>query len=253
MGLAARVIPTLLVRGDQLVKGKRFDSWRSVGHPEQAVKVHAQRGVDELILLDIGATPEGRGPNFKLIEKLTRHCFTPITVGGGVRSVEDVRDLLNAGADKVAVGMAFVDLPEMKKISETFGKQALVASIDFSRSSFADGEIVFGGRIRTAGGTPIPFWADVCAKFAGEILLTSIDREGTMDGYDWDMIRQVAQEVDVPVIAHGGCGTYEHMRYAFECGASAAAAGALFAFTDATPRLAAEYLAEKGVEVRLAS
>src|SRR4051812_33443580 len=103
MGLATRVIPTLLARGDQLVKGKRFDSWRSVGHVLQAARVHAQRGVDELILLDIAATPEGRGPNFALVEKVAEAQFTPLTVGGGVRSVQDVRDLLSAGADKVAI------------------------------------------------------------------------------------------------------------------------------------------------------
>lgn len=225
MSLAVRIIPTLLYRGDQLVKGKQFNAWRSVGHIEQAVRVMASRGVDEMVLLDIGATPEGRGPDFERVKRLTSYAFTPVTVGGGVRSVDDVRDLLAAGADKVAIKSAYEIIPQCVK---RFGSQAIVQAID----------IEWG----------VPF---ARATMAGEILLTSIDREGTMQGYDLDLIRAVSQAVDIPVIAHGGCSGPEDMLAAIKAGASAVAAGALFQFTDWTPRSCAEWLAENGVEVRI--
>lgn len=247
MGLATRVIPSLLFRGDVLVKGKRFDSWRSVGHVLQAARVHAARGVDELIVLDIGATPEGRGPNLALVEKITDASFTPVTVGGGVRSVDDVRDLLRVGADKVAMGTTAIAAPMLlQECAMKFGSQAIAVSIDCRKS------IPFTrcGADRVWS-SPVHVALYLEKHGAGEILLTSIDREGTMNGYDLELIREVAAAVDIPVIAHGGCGTYQHMHDAIEAGASAVAAGAMFQFTDATPRGASAYLATKGVEVRL--
>jgi cyclase len=242
MGLATRIIPTLLARGDVLVKGVKFDSWRSVGHVLQAARVHARRGVDELILLDIGATPEGRGPNFALVEKVAEAQFTPLTVGGGVRSVQDVRDLLNAGADKVAICTnAASVIPEA---SAKFGRQAIVACIDYIGSGL---EATVRGSDRTAYDH-----ADDCDDWgAGEILLTSVDREGTLEGYDLELVSRLRYICTCPLIVHGGCGTYEHMREALEAGASAVAAGAMFQFSDATPRGAAQYLSRQGVEVRL--
>lgn len=252
MSLAVRIIPTLLYRGHTLVKGKQFQSWRSVGHVQQAVSIHASRGVDELICLDIGATPAGRGPDFELVKTLCEQSFTPITVGGGVRSVADVRRLLECGSDKVAIGTAFCDLPKMKIISETFGAQALVSSIDVSRRIHHGGEVCFEcGTTSTSGGMNQVQWAMICGKFAGEILLTSIDREGTMEGYDLDLIRAVSEAVSIPVIAHGGCSGPDDMIAAIKAGASAVAAGALFQFTDHTPKSCAEYLAAHGVETRI--
>lgn len=233
MMLAVRIIPTLLYRGATLVKGRQFRSWRSVGHVQQAARIHAMRGVDELCCLDIGATPEGRGPDFDLVEKLTDGNFCPVTVGGGVRTVEDVKLLLRAGADKVCIKSAYWSIPEFAR---AFGSQAIVAAVDYI-DSYRDVGIRNAMAMEQGG--------------AGEILLTSIDREGTMEGYDLDTIKAVSEAVSIPVIAHGGCGTYAHMLEAIQAGASAVAAGAMFQFSDNTPKGAAEYLAAKGIEVRL--
>ncbi len=237
MGLAVRIIPTLLKRGDALVKGERFNGWRSVGHVQQAAQIHQARGVDELIVLDIGATPEGRGPDFAAVRRLTERCFMPITVGGGVRNVDDVQGLLNAGADKVAMKHGWLKRPDLLTLcADRFGAQAIVAAVDWETSPL-DSVIALCWVAQELG--------------AGEILLTSIAREGTMAGYDIDVIRDVCSHVDVPVIAHGGCSGYEDMLAAIRAGASAVAAGALFQFTDCTPRGAAEYLHAQGIEVRL--
>lgn len=246
MALAVRIIPTLLYRGTTLVKGRQFRSWRSVGHVQQAARIHAMRGVDELCCLDIGATPDGRGPDFSLVEKLTEGNFTPITVGGGVRTVEDVKLLLRAGADKVSICSHAFHSNIVREASSAFGRQAIVGVIDYSR-----------GRVWSSCGhqewpmNPVSFARMIEDDGAGELILTSIAREGTMEGYDLDMIKAVSEAVSIPVIAHGGCGTYAHMLEAIKAGASAVAAGAMFQFSDNTPRGAAEYLAAKGIEVRL--
>lgn len=244
MGLATRVIPVLLQRGHTLVKGQQFNSWRSVGHAMQAVRIYQARGVDELIYLDIGATPEGRGPNFDLVAQLTAECFMPLTVGGGVRTIDDVRNLLAAGADKVTICTGGPLL--ISQCAPYFGSQAIVGAIDVKDGYAA---VRCGSRTTLQ---PAVAWARSCQDHgAGEILLTCIDREGTMSGYDLDLIHAVSQAVSIPVIANGGCSGYEDMYNAIQAGASAVAAGALFHFTDCTPKGAAEYLAKRGVEVRL--
>ncbi len=247
MSLAYRIIPTLLVRGRELVKGKAFDSWRSVGLAMQSARIHGFRGVDELMILDITATLENRGPDLDLIEELTRQCFIPLSVGGGVRSVDDAYALLRAGADKVVVCTGMNEVPDLiQTLSSTFGSQAIVVSID-----------VKGGRFHTRCGrhdTQIDaLMAAECAEScgAGEILLSSIMLDGTLNGYDLFTLRKVASILQIPVIASGGCGKYEHMRQAIKAGASAVAAGAMFQFTDATPRGAALFLDEEVIEVRL--
>lgn len=246
--LAHRIIPTVLVRGQQLVKGKQFHSWRSVGVAEQAARIYAARSCDELILLDIAATPEGRGPDLKMIEKWTEGHFTPITVGGGIRSVDDVRDVLRIGADKVAICSEALNNSELvQDCASKFGSQAVVVSIDVSSFGYVCGNGGNDSRVIE----PI-YWAQKMEQLgAGEILLTSIDREGMMNGYDLGLIHEVSKAVNIPVIAHGGCGTYEHMREAIQYGADAVAAGSMFQFTDQTPQGAAKYLAAAGIEVRL--
>lgn len=251
--LATRIIPTLLHRGDVLIKGKRFNAWRSVGHVQQAARIHASRGVDELVILDIGATPQGRGPDLALVEKLTDRNFTPIAVGGGITTVEQVQQLLRAGADKVVIGTAFHnDWEAVRGIATCVGSQAITVALDAMYIKHID-----DWRVRKNCGAEYAKVHVVDAAIAaenagaGEILLTCIDREGMMEGYDLPMIEAVSKAVNIPVIAHGGCGSYEHMHQAIQAGASAVAAGALFQFTDCTPRGAAEYLHEKGVEVRL--
>lgn len=245
--LAKRIIPALLVRGRTLVKGERYDSWRSIGHALQGAKVHARRGVDELMILDIAATAEGRGPDLDMVRELSEGCFIPITVGGGVRSLADIDALLRAGADKVCIGTAAWEVAGLvAQAAQHFGRQAVVVSVDTK-----------AGRLHWRNGTvgcdTLPFYAARCAVQcgAGEILLSSVDRDGTMAGYDLGLIREVAQAVDVPVIASGGCSGYEDMLAAFQAGADACAAGALFAFTDSTPRGAAQFLKSHNVEVRL--
>lgn len=238
--LATRVIPVLLKRGSALVKGERFNSWRSVGHVLQAAKVHAARHVDELLILDIGATPEGRSPDFAAIKELTRECFCPLTVGGGVRTIDDARKLLAAGADKIAIGAASKDSSIVRKLSATFGKQAIVVIVDYDSCGNA------AARARVISQCiEQQYWG------AGEILLQAIDRDGTMQGYDLGLIRSVSDAVNVPVIACGGCSGPEDMLSAIKAGASACAAGALFAFTEHTPKSCSEYLAAHGVETRI--
>ena len=251
MSLAKRIIPTLLCRGRQLVKGSRFNSWRSVGHAAQAVRIHQARGVDELVLLDIAATAEGRGPDLQLVEELTDACYMPIAVGGGIRTVQHIRDLLKAGADKVVIGSAAIEDPYLlKDAAQAVGRQALVVSIDYRTDRI--GRVVYGRNgTKLTQFDPI-WWAIKCqGRGAGEILLTSIDREGTLEGYDIEAINWVSKAVDIPVIAHGGAGSYEHMWAAITAGADAVAAGAMFQFEDATPKGAAQYLLELGITTRV--
>lgn len=246
MGLAVRVIPTLLCRGEQLVKGQRFQSWRSVGHALQAARIHNARGVDELILLDIAATPEGRGPNLDLVRKLADECFIPLTVGGGVRTVDDVRDLLNAGADKVAICSGAFHSTLVRDATDKFGSQAIVGVVDYKGfTAYAK----CGTEAKTVGPEAWSEW--LAFSGAGEIMLTNIECEGTQEGYDLHTIEKVAQDVSVPVIAHGGCSGYNDMVRAVRAGASAVAAGALFQFTDATPKGASKFLQQHGIEARV--
>lgn len=261
MSLATRIIPTVLIRGDQLVKGKRFSADRVVGHAHQAARIYASRQCDEIIVLDISATPEGRGPNIPLIEKWTEQNFAPITVGGGVRSMHDVRELLNAGADKVAICSGWIGNPELlDECATLFGSQAISVAIDYRQVECLNGDKYICAHAK-CGDTPvliegmpmspITTACEAQKRGAGEILLTSIDREGTLEGYDLDLIRAVSQAVSIPVIAHGGCSGPGDMYNAIQAGASAVAAGALFQFTDETPKSCAQYLAQKGIEVRL--
>lgn len=246
MGLARRVIPTMLVRGRTLVKGKRFQSWRSVGHAMQAARIHQERGVDELVILDIAATEEGRGPDLAMVEELTAKCFMPIAVGGGVRSVQHVKDLLRAGADKVVIGSGAIEVKNLlQDCCNAVGAQAIVASMDVK-----EGRVY--GRCGTRSTNFHPVWwaLRLAARGAGEILVTDVEREGTLEGYNLTLVQHVAAAVKVPVIAHGGAGIYAHMLEAVQAGADAVAAGAMFQFTDATPKGAAQYLARNGVEAR---
>lgn len=238
MSLAHRVIPTILCRGRALVKGKQFNAWRTVGVASQAVRIHQARGVDELILLDITATPEGRGPNLDLVRELAEVCFMPLSVGGGVRSVEDVRALLQAGADKVVIRSAGVAL--MEKAAPIVGCQALIAALDVNGLGHKPPGFDYVAAARR--------WADAGA---GEIMVTRMEREGMMCGYDLELIHDVSAAVDIPVIANGGCGSYDDMAKAIEAGASAVAAGAFFQFTESTPKEAATFLQSRGIEARV--
>lgn len=245
--LKLRVMPTLLYKDVGLVKGVRFDSWRRVGSVMQAVKVYNLREVDELVFLDISATREGREPDYELIDDIADECFMPLTVGGGIRSVAQVERMLMVGADKVAVNTAAVDHPALvPAIAETFGSQCVVVSIDV-----AGGEVVVESGTRPTGLDPVLHARGVEAAGAGEILLTSVDRDGTMTGYDLELIAHVAGAVTVPVIASGGAGSYEDMAAAIGAGASAVAAASIFHFTEQTPLEAKRFLHARGIPTRL--
>jgi len=249
MTIATRIIPTLLSRRGTLVKGRRFDHGRVIGHVRQAARVYEARGVDELILLDVTATVEGRGPDLGLVRDIAGECFMPLTVGGGVRNVEDVRALLANGADKVVLCTAALERPEViHESAHRFGSQAVVLAVDV-----LDGEVVSHCGRLLAGIGPLDHARRGQSLGAGELLLTAVSRDGTMNGYDLDLIESVAASVSIPVVASGGCGSYEHMAEALRAGAHAVAAGAMFQFTDATPKGAARYLADKGFNMRVAA
>ena len=251
--LKVRIIPTLLYKDHGLVKGIGFDSWRRVGTALPAIKVYAARQVDELILLDIAATRENRAVDFEEIDQLADECFMPLTVGGGIRTVEDVRRLLRAGADKVAINSAAVENPELiGGAAALAGSQCVVVSIDVKQHADGRREVWTHAGTRPAGRPPVEWAREAEARGAGEILLTSIDQDGAMGGFDVDLIRAVSGAVSIPVIASGGAGNYEHMRAAVqEGGASAVAAASIFHFTQQTPLEAKAYLRQQGIPVRL--
>jgi cyclase len=248
-----RVIPTLLYKNFTLVKGVRFDSWRRVGSLLQAIKVYRLREVDELIFLDISATQEGRSPDFRLVDDFADECFMPLTVGGGVRTVEDVKTLLRCGADKVAINSAAFEKPEMiREAARKFGSQCIVVSVDVKRLADGRHEVFIHSGSKPTGKEPCLFAKEVEELGAGEILLTSIDRDGTMDGYDVELTQKVAEAISIPVIASGGVGSYDHMLEAIVKGkASAVAAASIYHFTQMTPLEAKYFLREKGIQVRI--
>lgn len=250
--LKVRIIPTLLHKDFGLVKGVGFNSWRRTGSVMQAIKVYNLREVDELIFLDVAATPSGRPPDFNLIDDIADECFMPLTVGGGVGSLGDFERLLAVGADKVAVNSAAIANPSLiEAAAARFGSQCVVVSIDFRRA--ASGELAVYDRCGTRPtGLEALAWARTVEGLgAGEILLTSIERDGSMQGYDEDAIRELAASVRVPVIASGGAGSYAHMKAAIDAGAAAVAAASIYHFTELTPLEAKVYLNAAGVPVRL--
>jgi cyclase len=218
----------------------------------QAVKVYNLRNVDELVFLDVTATIEGRGPDLDLVDDLADECFMPFAVGGGVRTVDDVRALLSVGADKVVIGTAALERPEIvREASERFGAQCVVVSIDVRRTGAHVETCTRSGTVGT-GRDPVEVAREMEALGAGELLVQSVDRDGVMDGYDVETVRAIAGAVSVPVIASGGAGTFDHMVEAVrDGGASAVAAGAMFHFTEQTPMEAKQYLGEHGFPVRV--
>jgi cyclase len=250
--LKTRIIPTLLYRDFGLVKGVKFDSRRGVGAAMQAIKVYNLRGVDELVFLDVTATTDARHPDLELIDDLADDCFMPLTVGGGISHLDDIRDLLAVGADKVAVGTALVEDPGLiERAAARFGAQCVVAVIDARRD--ADGRPTVWTRSGTqpTGLDPLALAQEAERLGAGELLLQSIDRDGTMTGYDIDLLRDVTRAASIPVIASGGAGTYAHMAEAvLDGGAAAVAAASIFHFTEQTPMEAKEHLRSRGIPVR---
>jgi len=249
--LAKRIVPCLDVKDGRVVKGVQFVDLRDAGDPVEAALAYDAQGADELVFLDITASHEDRAIMLDVVRRTAEGIYMPLTVGGGLRSADDVRRLLRAGADKVSLNTAAVERPlVIREAAERFGSQCIVVAIDARREGDRWRVFTHGGR-RPTGRDAVAWAQEVVSLGAGEILLTSMDRDGTKDGYDLGVTRAVAQAVSVPVIASGGAGMLEHFHEALTEGcADAALAASLFHFGVHTIAEVKDYLAERGVEVR---
>lgn len=250
--LAKRIIPCLDVRDGRVVKGVNFVNIRDAGDPVELARYYSDQGADEIVFLDITATSDGRATVADVVERTAEQVFVPLTVGGGIRTLEDFRQLLRAGADKISVNSAAVKDPGLiSRAAERFGSQCVVLAIDARLRPEGWYEVVVAGG-RTPTGIDAVEWAREGQRLgAGEILLTSMDADGTKAGFDLDMTRAVTQTVTIPVIASGGCGSLEHFAQVFEAtGCDAALAASLFHFGELTVPQVKEYLAGRGIPVR---
>ncbi len=248
--LAPRIIPCLDVSHGRVVKGVRFQGLRDAGDPAERAALYEAQGADEIVILDVSATPEGRGNQVETVRRVRARLGIPLTVGGGVRTLDDARALLEAGADKVSVNTAAVQEPALlTQIAEHFGRQCTVLAIDAARRDGRFEVLVKGGREGT--GIDAIGWAhEATARGAGEILLTSWDRDGTRSGYDLELIRAVRGAVHVPVIASGGAAGPDHLHEAFEAGADAVLAASIFHDGDLTVADVKHTLIAQGIPLR---
>ncbi len=229
--LRTRVIPSLLLKGEGLVKTTRFTNPKYVGDPINAIKIFNDKEVDELVLLDISATNQSKGPAFDTITQIASECFMPVAYGGGISDVEQMRRILNSGIEKVILNsVTFSDPDIVTRAAREFGSQAVIASVDAKRKLFGRYGVFSHSGTRSTRQEPVSWAKRMEDCGAGEILLTAIDRDGTMSGYDLDLIAQVSAAVSVPVIASGGAGRVDDFGKAANAGAGAVAAGALFVF-----------------------
>ena len=251
--LKIRIIPCLDVANGRVVKGVNFTDLRDAGDPVEAARAYDAAGADELCFLDIMATEENRGTMFDLVTRTAEQCFMPLTVGGGVRSVNDVRALLLAGADKVSFNSAAVANPDVvAEAADRFGSQCIVVAIDAKTVSPGKWEIFTHGGRRATGIDAVEFAKMVAAKGAGEILLTSMDRDGTRAGFNLPLTRAISDAVSIPVIASGGVGTLDHLvDGVLKGGASAVLAASIFHFGDFTIAEAKAHMAAAGIPMRL--
>ncbi|MBI2307927.1 MAG: imidazole glycerol phosphate synthase subunit HisF [Rhodocyclales bacterium] len=250
--LKKRIIPKFLIRGGRLVKGVGFhDNFREAGNPVSTAKVYDAYGVDELMFVDIDATLENRETTGSIIERVSEEVFMPFTVGGGIRSLEHIATLLRSGADKVSITSEAALAPEfIRTAASRFGDQCIVVGLDYARTS--DGSL----RLYTHGGTratnldPVEYAQRMQDYHAGEILLCSIDRDGTMSGYDLDLIHVLSEKLDIPLIASSGAGSLAHCAEALNAGASAITISSMFLFSDHSPIKVRTYLETNGLPVR---
>ena len=257
MGLAKRIIPCMDVDAGRVVKGVQFVDIRDAGDPVEIARRYDKEGADELTFLDITASSDQRETMVHVVEQVAGEVFIPLTVGGGIREVADIQRMLNAGADKVGINTAAVFNPEfVKQAADRFGSQCIVVAIDARRISKGDEEsrweiYTHGGRKPT--GIDAVEWAQRMVSFgAGEILLTSMDRDGTRDGFDIELTRAISEAVNVPVIASGGVGTLDHLAQGvLEGKADAVLAASIFHFAEHTIGEAKQHMADRGIEVRL--
>ena len=253
MILKTRIIPCLLLKGHSLVKSIKFDNFRTVGNSIQSARLFNAQRVDELVVLDINASRQNYPPNYKVMAHIAEECYMPICLGGGIRTLEHIGQLLRVGADKVMINSGGYDDPDfISKAAEEFGSQCIVAGIE-CKSNDKGSYTVFthGGSVSTGLG-PVEWANKIVNLGAGEIFLYSIDKDGTMEGYDLDLISTVTRNVDVPVIACGGVGSHDHLvEGVMEGGASAVAASSIFYFTEISPISAKEYMKKSGINVRI--
>lgn len=253
MTLKARIIPCLDVKDGRVVKGVNFVDLVDAGDPVQAATAYDAAGADELCFLDIAASHEGRDTIFDVVARTAEHCFMPVTVGGGVRSNEDIRKLLLSGADKVSINSAAVADPDfVARAADKFGDQCIVVSVDAKQVEPGRWEIFTHGGRKPTGIDAVEFAMGAVERGAGELLITSMDRDGTKSGFDLDLIRTIADAVDVPVIASGGVGTLDHLVEGITKGhATAVLAASIFHFGTFTIGEAKAHMAAAGIPTRL--
>jgi imidazole glycerol-phosphate synthase subunit HisF len=250
--LKVRMIPVLLLKNGRMVKGKKFTDFRDTGDPVYAARVYNAQFVDELIFLDIDATNEGRDTNVEVISEVSKECFMPLTIGGGISSIQQIRKLLNAGADKVVINTAALDSPGfIAEASDVFGSQCIVIGIDVKRED--DRYVIYSnsGKKRREEDL-VTYIRQIETLGAGEIFINSIDNDGMMEGYDLDLIRLVLSVTTLPVIACGGAGNFMHLVTAIkETGVNALAMASIYHFGDNNPVRAKSYLKNQGVLVKV--
>ncbi len=250
--LKNRIIPCLDVANGRVVKGVSFENLIDAGDPVAQAKFYSESGADELCLLDITASHENRATIFDVVKQVAKVCFIPFTVGGGVREVDDIRKLLLCGADKVSINSAAVYNPELVRgAAQRFGRQCIVVAIDAKKNTHGNFEIFTKGG-REATGIDAVEWAKKMQEFgAGEILLTSMDQDGTKSGYDLELVKAISSVLKIPVIASGGVGNLEHLAQGIKAGASAVLAASIFHFKTYSVREAKEYLLKNDIAIRL--
>ena len=250
--LKYRIIPCLDVKDGRVVKGINFENLADAGDPISQAQFYYQAGADELCFLDINASKENRSTMFEMVKKVAEKCFIPFTVGGGVNKIEDFSTLLKCGADKVSINSSASENPQLiQDASRKFGAQCVVVAIDVKKNSAGNYEVFTrGGSMAT--GLDAVNWAIEAQKLgAGEILLTSMDRDGTKSGYDLDLIKKISSIINIPLIASGGVGTLEHLASGLKSGASAVLAASIFHFKTHSVQEAKQYLKSQNLEVRI--
>lgn len=230
--LRVRIIPVLLLKNDSLVKTIRFNTYKYIGHPCNTVRIFNELEVDELMFLDIHATKERRGPNLKILSEIASECFMPLAYGGGIRTLDQAKSIFDIGIEKVVINASAVEDPRfITALASHYGSQSIIVSIDVKKGLFGSRTVRTLSATRVTRLDPVLWAQEVESRGAGEILLTSIDREGTWEGFDLELVRQVSDSVSIPVIAHGGAGSLQDIGLAVhQGGASAVALGSMVVF-----------------------
>lgn len=250
--LKNRIIPCLDVKDGRVVKGVNFENLIDAGDPVSQAKFYYEEGADELCFLDITASNENRSAIFDTVKKVAGVCFIPLTVGGGIREIDDFSKLLLSGADKVSVNSAAIKNPDLiKQAANKFGSQCVIVAIDAKKNSQGNYEIFTHGGRNSTGIDAIEWAKKVTQLGAGELLLTSMDKDGTKSGYDLDLIKQITSQVAVPVIASGGVGNLQHLADGLKAGSTAALAASIFHFKEYSIKQAKEFLAKENLPIRL--